>query len=112
MLFELFAVFQVICIVLFGAAFFTRNSILWALTAVVAALLSTSSFNIQTHDAVVTNVTSTIVGNVTTTLTSSAMIYDSKMDGPLFAMNLGFFLLSLVLFFYDIYNSDIQKHRY
>jgi len=47
MLIELFIFFQVVVLGLFLASFFTKQEILWALTAVVAAFLMFSSWNIE-----------------------------------------------------------------
>jgi hypothetical protein len=49
MLLELFVFFEIITIVLFLTAYFTKQEILWSLVALFSALLAFNCYNIETY---------------------------------------------------------------
>ena len=101
MLFEMFIFFEIVVICLFFMSFFTKQEILWGLTAVISAMLMYTSFHVETY----VYEFDTILGAYMPILTTHSYPY-------LMGVNLLFFALALILGLFDIfdkYGIDIKK---
>jgi len=94
MILELFVFFEIVTLVVFFMAFFTKQEILWGITAVLAGALMFSSYDIQYYVYV---------------LNATLMAYEPIMktfNYPyLMGINALFFVLALVLGFFDIFEK-------
>lgn len=99
MLLELYLGIMLINFVVFGIAFFRKNIWLWSISLVLGGLLIFSSFNIEQHTTVVSGqfVNGSSIGYTYEVLTHSTT------DWSLFYLNMGVFLLALVLFLSDLF---------
>ncbi len=94
MIVELFLFFELLVIVLFLISFFTRQEILWALTAVLSGVLSFTSFNIENY---------VYIFNSTTN--AYAPVAVSYSYPYLMGINLLFFSLALILGLFDMFQK-------
>ena len=99
MVIELFILFEVLMIACFIWAFVGKNVIIWTLSAVLAAVLMFQSFAVETW-VYVWNVTISAYSPI---LSSSSYLW-------LMSINLIFFILSLVLGIYDLY-QELQSGK-
>ena len=94
MLLELFIFFEVVTIGMFIAAFFTKQEILWAITAMFSGVLMFTSYHIEYY---------TYVFNQTTSAYQTVM---TTFSYPyLMGINLLFFVLCLILGLFDIFDK-------
>ncbi len=91
---EIYIFFEIIVIVLFAAAFYSKQEIMWALSAVFSAVLMFTSYNIE----VVHYAFNTTTNAYYTMITSYSYPY-------LVAINLIFFGLSLALGIFDLFDK-------
>lgn len=94
MLLSIFILFQITVIILFGISFFTKQEILWALTAVLAGVLMFTSYHVEV---------------LSYALNSSSLVYQTAVTSYsypyLMALNSLFFLLAMVLGLFDIFDK-------
>lgn len=94
MLIEIFIFLQFIAIGLFITSFFTKQEILWALTLLFTGVLMFTSFNIEYY---------VYEPNITTGMYTPVTI---NLSYPyLMGINLGFFVLAMVLGIFDIFDK-------
>jgi len=98
MLIELFVFFQIVVILLFIAAFFTKQELLWAITFVLSGILMFTSYNIEYY-----------VYQFNTTLGAYVPIAITHNYPYLTGINLLFFGLSLILGLFDIFDKYGNK---
>ncbi len=94
MLLELFIFFEIVVIGLFIASFFTKQEILWAITAVISGVLMFSSFNIQYY-----------VYEVNISLGAYQPVMTTFSYPHLMGLNLIFFVLAIVLGLFDLFDK-------
>lgn len=94
MLIELFIFFQIVVIGLFIASFFTKQEILWALTSVLSGVLMFTSYHVETY-----------VYQYNTTIGVYSPIVVSHSYPYLMAINMLFFVLTLVLGIFDLFEK-------
>ena len=85
MILELFIFLELVMITTFFISFFTKQEILWAITAVLSGALMVASYNVQ----VTKHVIDTTYGVVVPTLTSFSFPF-------MMGINLMFFLLTFL----------------
>jgi hypothetical protein len=94
MLIELFIFFEFVTIGLFITAFFTKQEILWALTAVLSGVLMFTSYNIEIHGY---------------QFNTSTQIYELSMISYSFiylvGINMLFMSLALLLGLFDLFDK-------
>lgn len=103
MLIELFIFFQVVVICLFVAAFFTKQELLWGITAVLSGILMFLSYNIEYY-----------VYEFNTTISAYVPVITTHTYPYLTGINLLFFGLAIVLGLFDVfdkYGSRIFKKK-
>lgn len=98
MLLELYIFYEIIMLSLFATAFFTKQEILWALSAVLSGILMFSSFDIQI---------STYQFNSTISAYSPVII--TQYYSYLVWINGLFFLLGMVLGIFDLFDKYGSK---
>jgi hypothetical protein len=110
MLLEIFVAVEVLTFLVAGFAFYTRNPMIWGFVGIMAAILAISSFGIETRDYVRTSSVSSIdtATNVTTVNYVNQSVSTIKPDVAMFGLNIGMFLLSIVMLYFTIY-EEIQK---
>ena len=94
MLVEMFIFYEILAIGLFIAAFFTKQEILWAITAVLTGILMFTSFSIEYQ---------TYQYNTTSFVYSPVVISNSYPY--LMGINMLFFVLALVLGLFDLFDK-------
>ena len=94
MLIELFIFFEIVALVLFGVAFFTKQEILWALALIVLGVLMFTSFNVETY-----------VYQFNSTYNAYEPVQITKSYPYLMGLNLAFFVLALVLGLFDLFDK-------
>ena len=94
MLVELYIFFEIVAICLFITSFFTKQEILWAITAVISGILMYTSFNIETF-----------VYEYSITLGAYVPISISYSYPYLMGINMLFFILALVLGLFDMFDK-------
>jgi hypothetical protein len=90
----LFIFFEIVTICFFLGAFFTKQEILWAITSVFSAFLMFNSFKITTY----------IYQYNATTLIYDAVLVSNSYP-YLVGLNTLFFMLSLVLGIFDMFEK-------
>ena len=92
MLIEIFILIEILALGAFALSWFGKNPIMWAVSVIIFGIQIITAFNIEFYIHVVS-----VGGQITTTVInhSSIMAY----------INMIFFFLSLVMFFWDIYNE-------
>lgn len=98
MLVEIFMLFQIFVVGLFLLAFFTKQEILWAVTALMSTFIMFSSYNVEVR---------TFDYNITTS--AYVPIITNYSYPYLMGINIVFFGLSLVLGFFDIFDKYNTK---
>jgi hypothetical protein len=98
MLVELFIFFEIVAIGLFIASFLTHNEILWALCLVITGVLMFTSYSIEGY---------VYQFNVTTQAYQPVLVYHSY--AYLMGLNLLFFILSLILGVFDLFDKYGKK---
>lgn len=94
MLVEIYIFFQIVVIGLFLASFFTKQEILWVLTLVLSGVLMFTSFHVESY-----------VYQVNVTLGAYEAIQVSHSYPYLMGINLLFFVLSMVLGLFDLFDK-------
>lgn len=94
MLIELFIFFEIVVIGLFVASFFTKQEILWVITAVLSGILMFTSFNIEYY-----------VYEYNTTMSIYQPIITTHSYPYLMGINLIFLALSLILGLFDLFEK-------
>ena len=94
MLVELFVFFEILVIILFLIAFFTKQEILWSLVAVVSGALMFNSYDIQYY-----------VYQFNSTLAAYQPVLISDSYPYLMAINMLFFALALALGLFDLFDK-------
>ena len=94
MLIEIYIFYQLVIIGFFLLSFFTKQEIIWAITAVLAAILMFSSFSIDTY-----------VYNYNTTSGAYSPVLISNTYMYLAGINMIFFVLALILGLFDIFDK-------
>ena len=94
MLLELFIFFEIVTIGLFIASFFTKQEILWAVTAMFSGVLMVTSYHIEYY---------TYVFNQSISAYQTVMI--SFSYPYLMGINLLFFVLCWILGLFDIFDK-------
>ena len=94
MIVELFIFFEISVVVLFLISFYTKQEILWSITAVISGTLAFTSFNIENY-VYVFNATSNAYNPV-------AVSYSYPY---LMGINLMFFSLALILGIFDLFDK-------
>jgi len=104
MLLELYIFFEIVVIGMFVASFFTKQEILWAITAVFSGVLMVTSYNIEYY-----------VYTFNTTTSAYDPIMTSFSYPYLMGLNLLFFSLCWLLGMFDLfdkYGSKMaEKHK-
>ena len=100
MIIGLYVSFFIIALIMFGLAFYTHQEILWVLCMVLFGLLMFTSYNIEVP---------TYIYN--STLGAYQQGYDIKSYGYMMGVNMVFFSLATILFFYDIWNKYMVKDK-
>ena len=111
MIIELYIALEVVFLIAFFLAFVRGGTLLWLIVIVFGAMLSISGFNIQENSVVVTNQTSIINGSNTFTSYDYDYMEKQNVSFPLVFFNLGAVLLSLVLFFYELFTEVLQTTK-
>lgn len=91
---EVYIFFQVLVIILFFTAFFTKQEIVWGLTSVMSAVLMFTSYNIEYY-----------VYLYNETILAYAPVFETHSYPYLMGINLLFLGLSLVLGFFDVFDK-------
>ncbi len=94
MLLEIYIFFEIVTICLFLGAFFTKQELLWAITALISGVLMVSSFNIQTF-----------VYKFNVTLGAYQSVLISNSYPYLMGINMLFFSLALLLGLFDVFDK-------
>ena len=94
MLVEIFIFFEIIVIGLFLVAFYTKQEIMWALTAIFSGAMMFTSYNIE----IANYVYNTTLGAYQTVITSFTYPYLSRI-------NMIFFGLALALGIFDLFDK-------
>ena len=94
MLTEIFIILQIVMIIIFFIAFFTKQELIWGIVLVLSAVLMITSFNVETY---VYEFNST-VGAYEPVITSSSYVY-------MMGINMLFFGLAVLMGFYDIFEK-------
>jgi len=94
MLIEIYIFYQLIVIGFFLLSFFTKQEIIWAITAVLAGVLMFSSFSVETY-----------VYNYNATMGAYAPVLISNTYMYLAWINMIFFALALILGLFDIFSK-------
>jgi hypothetical protein len=103
MLIELFVFFEIITIGLFITSFFTKQELLWAITALMSGTLMFTSYSIETY-----------VYEFNATMSAYVPVIVTHNYPYLTGINLLFFGLSIVLGIFDIfdkYGNKLVSHR-
>ena len=101
MLLELFLFLEIICLAAFLVGFFRENPWFSAIAIIFSGALIFASFNIEQNVSVIAN--QTMIGN--SVFYNNVIMTKQVNDQAYFGINLGVFLLSLVIFLYDIFSS-------
>lgn len=100
MLVEIFIFFEIIVIAMFIVSFFTHQEVLWAITAILSAVLMMTSYHIEYY---------IYQFNITTSAYTAVMV---TFNYPyLFAINMIFFALSLALGLFDMFDKYGAKSK-
>lgn len=99
MLLEMFLLLQTIVIISFAVAFFRKSEFFWAFTLILSAVLVFASYDVVQNVSVVNN--QTMIGN--TVFYQNTIIEKHMTDKTYSFVNMGIFLLSLVLFIFDLF---------
>ena len=94
MLVELFIFFEIVVVGLFITSFFTKQEILWTLTAVISGVLMFTSFNIETY-----------IYEFNTTLKAYQPVLITHSYPYLMGLNMLFFVLALILGLFDLFDK-------
>ena len=94
MLIEIYIFYQLIVIGFFLLSFFTKQEIIWAITAVLAGILMFSSFGVETY-----------VYNYNASLGAYAPVLMVNSYLYLAWINMIFFVLALILGLFDIFDK-------
>ena len=94
MLIELYIFFELLTIVLFFTAFFTKQEIIWAITLVLAGVMMFASYDVQTF---------VYQANLTTNAYDAVPM--SYSYPYLMALNMLFFVLGMVLGLFDLFEK-------
>jgi len=94
MLIELYIFYEILVIVLFFVAFFTKQEIIWGISAVLSGALMFSSFDVQTY-VYIFNAT---IGAYSPEMFTNHYMYLVWINGL-------FFVLSLVLGIFDMFDK-------
>lgn len=98
MLVEIYIFFEIIVIGLFLVAFYTKQEIMWALTAIFSGIMMFTSYNIEIANYSLNTTTNAY----STVITSYSYMYLS-------AINLIFFGLALALGLFDMFDKYGSK---
>lgn len=104
MLFELFVIFQVVLILAFFTAFFTHQEIIWGISFILSGVLMITSYNVEFLRYIFDPVSGAYITELV-----------SRSFPPVGAINMIFFMLSLVIGLFDIFDkygikSPVFKH--
>lgn len=110
MLIEILMVFEVLAFVVGGLAFWRQVPLVWAVAAILFAMLAVSAYGVEYRSIVVTNSTINVVGVTSSNFFSYGDQVTQKSDVPLAGLNIGLFLLSLVYFFVTLF-QEIERAR-
>ncbi len=94
MLISLFIFFEIIVICMFIASFFTKQEILWAISAFLSGILMFTSYHIETY---------IYQYNVTTSVYDAIIV--SHSYPYLMGINMVFFSLSVILGIFDLFDK-------
>jgi len=94
MLLEIFILFQLVVLIMFFAAFFTHQEIVWAISVVLSGTLMFTSYNIEYYIYVFNE-----------TLGAYDPVFVTHSYPYLMAINLIFLGLSLTLGFFDLFDK-------
>ena len=100
MLIELYIFFEIVLILIFLMAFFTKQEILWGVSLVLSGALTLAGSNIQYYLYEYSSATSSYVAVLT-----------SSSNPALFGINLLFFSLSAILMLFDIFDKYSNKNQ-
>lgn len=98
MILELYIFFEILVIFLFVSAFFTKQEILWGITVLISALLMYESYNVEYY-----------ILKFNLSINDYNLITISNSYPYLAAVNLLFFVLSLVLLIFDLFDKYGSK---
>ena len=94
MLIGIFIFFELIVIGLFIASFFTKQEILWAITAVFSGVLMFTSYHVETY-----------VYQYNSTISAYSPVLLTNSYPYLMAINMLFFALALLLGLFDLFDK-------
>lgn len=94
MLIELYIFFEIVMIVAFATAFFTKQEIIWGIAAVISGMLMFTSYHIETY-----------LYQFNETLSVYQPVAVSYSYGYMMAINMLFFVLSLLLSIFDMWDK-------
>lgn len=98
MLIELFIFFEIVMLGFFVTAFFTKQEILWALSALLSGVLMFSSYNIEYY-----------IYQFNSSISAYSPIMTSFNYPYLMGINMVFFILTLILAIFDIFDKYGNK---
>lgn len=99
MLLEMYITLQILGIICFGIGFFRKSEWFWSFAIILFAVLIFASYNIEQNVSVVTN--QSMTGNQI--FYSYDIVSKHVVDKTYSYLNMGFFGLSLILFFFDLF---------
>jgi len=94
MLLELYIILQILTVALFFGAFFTKNEIIWAVSAVFSGVLMFSSWNVEYY-----------VYQYNMTISAYQPFIVTHSYGYMMALNMLFFVLGLILGIFDLFDK-------
>ena len=94
MLVEIFIFFEVVAIALFIVSFYTKQEILWGITAVISAVLMFTSYNVETFVYVYNS-----------TIGAYEAVSITRSYPYLMGINMLFFALALLLGLFDLFDK-------
>ncbi len=94
MLLEIFIILQILALALFFTSFFTKQELLWAITAVMLGMLMFSSYNLETY-----------IYEFDATLGAYVPLLTTTSHPYLMALNMLFFSLAVLLGLFDVFDK-------
>jgi hypothetical protein len=94
MLVEFFIFFEIVALILFFTAFFTKQEIIWAISAVIFGVLMFSAWNVQTY-----------IYEYNATILAYSPVLKTDYYPWLMAINMLFFALGILLGLFDLFDK-------
>ena len=94
MLIEIFVIFELLMVGFFVTSFFTKQEILWAITAALSGIMMFTSYHIEYY-----------VYELNTTLNAYAPVVTTHYYPYLMGINMLFFILAVILGIFDLFDK-------